>query len=540
MRNRLDLLLALFLAIPAAAQPERTSTIAGRVLNAATGAPVHRATVEIILDGHENIRGQTGTESDGRFLLRALPAGRYRITVSKPGFAPINYGARRPGAPGQIITLAANQNQSGLLIRLPSYSALSGTVEGIPSGALNAQVIAQRLHDPARLPSVRGGSVDARGEYRIYGLPPGQYRLRLQFTPPPNAATVPRGVNVNWNTPVATYYPSTLEAAQARVITVPSSAELTGFDITAQPYERAILTLRPHWPDDVIAPKPEDPQPSPMLSLYATRAGAGDTRFAPTYSLTSGDPRPLYLPLLPGRYTIGGIFDNHGTCYTTYLEVALAAGVPASSGVPLHPCPALRGRVRITGAAAFPQGLRVILTAREPIAVNLDRPNLQPDGSFVIPGVPAGHYTLTLDPMPPGSYLKSITLGSNSVLDTPLPLTTANLPPVGLVLSARGAEVAGRVEPGFATTILAAPVNRNPARYTTTGVDEKGRFQFRGLYPGAYHLYAFEDLEPGSWLDPDFAATYGLLGAAVHLDEGPSPDVVLPAIPGANSPKERR
>lgn len=523
-----------------AAQPVRNGTIAGRVLNAATGAPVHRATVEITLDGRDDVRGQVGTESDGQFLLRALPAGRYRIRVTKSGFAPMNYGARRPEAPGQLITLSASENISGLLIRLPAYGAIAGAVEGIPSGALNAQVVAESVRSPGRIFSIRGGAVNARGEFRVYGMPPGRYHLKVQFTPPPSSAAIPKGVRVDWNAPVATYYPSTLDAARAGIVNVSSGSELTGLDITVQPSERALLTLRPIWPDTITPVKPDAPPPQPSLQLYIGRPGTGERTFSVSSGTWAGDPRPTMMPLLPGLYAIGGVVDDHGACYTAYREVTLAAGAQASADLPLRPCADLHGHVRIDGAAALPPGTRVLLRAGEAIPVNLDRPTLQPDGSFVIPGVPAGHYTLTLDPMPPGSYVKALTLGPVPALDTPLPLTATKLPPVGIVLGARGTEPAGRVEPGFASIILAAPDNGNPARYATTGVDEKGRFQFRGLYPGAYHLYAFEDLEPGSWLDPDFAANHGAQGVAVQLREGPSPEIVLPAIPGADNPKEPR
>ena len=58
------------------AQSAVPGSIAGRVVDATTGAPLHRARVEIHPDGHNDIRGMAPTDGDGRFTLRSLPAGR--------------------------------------------------------------------------------------------------------------------------------------------------------------------------------------------------------------------------------------------------------------------------------------------------------------------------------------------------------------------------------------------------------------------------------------------------------------------------------
>ena len=50
--------------------------------------------------------------------------------------------------------------------------------------------------------------------------------------------------------------------------------------------------------------------------------------------------------------------------------------------------------------------------------------------------------------------------------------------------------------------------------------DEAGRFRLPGLVPGDYRLYAWEDIESGSWLDETFMSTVQIPATSVRLAEG--------------------
>ena len=50
--------------------------------------------------------------------------------------------------------------------------------------------------------------------------------------------------------------------------------------------------------------------------------------------------------------------------------------------------------------------------------------------------------------------------------------------------------------------------------------DQHGRFTIRGVAPGSYTLYAWQDLEDGVWHDPDFLKSQEANGTAVKVEEG--------------------
>src|SRR5262245_17650925 len=72
-----------------------TSIIRGRVVAADSGRPISLATITASAPELRESRS-ISTNSDGRYELRNLPAGRYSLSVSRSGFLTLQYGQRRP------------------------------------------------------------------------------------------------------------------------------------------------------------------------------------------------------------------------------------------------------------------------------------------------------------------------------------------------------------------------------------------------------------------------------------------------------------
>ncbi len=166
--------------LPAASSPAvGTASISGTVTVAGTGDPARRA--RVTLNGGEPRIGRTATTDDhGRFAVPSLPAGRYNLSVSKPGHVTVSYGQRQPGAgrPGTAIQLADDERFEAHLV-LPRGSVLTGTVvdehgEATPGTSIRA--LRYTIQNGQRTLQQAGtATTDDRGIYRIFGLQPADY-----------------------------------------------------------------------------------------------------------------------------------------------------------------------------------------------------------------------------------------------------------------------------------------------------------------------------------------------------------------------------
>jgi hypothetical protein len=123
-----------------------------------------------------------------KLSIPELPAGRYTLTAARTGYVTLSYGQRRPFQSGTPLQLTESESLTGIEIRLPRGSVVAGRVfdelgdpmPGIAVRALRYQYVqGTRQLVPAGL-----GQSDDRGEYRIWGLNPGEYFVSA--VAPPN------------------------------------------------------------------------------------------------------------------------------------------------------------------------------------------------------------------------------------------------------------------------------------------------------------------------------------------------------------------
>jgi hypothetical protein len=163
-----------------------TGEISGVLMSGDTSPhPVRRAIVSLSGAGMVDARSVV-TDDDGRFVFDRLPAGTYSLTAKKAAYLPAEFGARRPARSGSPIALAESERRV-VSFTIFKGGAIAGTlrdetgrpVAGVAVAAVNARVLEypQRLPDP--LPVV----TNDRGEYRLFGLPPGEYVVAASPTP---------------------------------------------------------------------------------------------------------------------------------------------------------------------------------------------------------------------------------------------------------------------------------------------------------------------------------------------------------------------
>src|SRR4051812_13067105 len=161
--------------------PQGTAAISGRIVAADTGRPVKRARVAVSGGG----RGMRSALSDdqGRYQIGDLAAGTYTVTASKAGFVDGVYGQRRPLQPGTPLALADAQTAANVDVRIMRGGVITGHVgdedgEPLPRAFVTVHRY-QYVRGERQLATAGADQTDDRGQYRVFGLPPGDYYVSV-------------------------------------------------------------------------------------------------------------------------------------------------------------------------------------------------------------------------------------------------------------------------------------------------------------------------------------------------------------------------
>lgn len=225
------LLFALALTSPARAQKEMPATVSGRVTDGERGLP--GITVTLFLN-EPSQRFRTGargqTDADGRFLLTNVPPGRYQLLPVAPAYVVEGLGMSYP--PGRPLTLLAGEEVKDLDFKMTRGGVITGRITDDDGNPVVAEVVmaapAEENEAPVRLAfDQRDQATDDRGVYRLFGLPPGRYRVSVGRADESGAVSFGRRKLFR-----RTFYPGTTEQAQARIVEVKAGVESTDVDIT--------------------------------------------------------------------------------------------------------------------------------------------------------------------------------------------------------------------------------------------------------------------------------------------------------------------
>jgi hypothetical protein len=531
---------------PTTAVAAGTGALSGRVIST-EGAPVRRAQIQLTsIEGR--VRKAATTDSDGRYSFTELPAGRYTIRANKPGYVNFAFGQREFSKPVPPVILGDGESLSALNIVLPRGSAVIGRItDEFGDPILQAQVQAMRFQYQAdgerRLtPAGAAAMTDDIGQFRLYGLTPGEYVISAS-TRPQFAPSLPNQVH---NEPeegyAPTFYPGTSSPAEAQPLSVGLGQELT-VNIQLVPSRLARVS-------GVIVDsqgRPAGPG-TPILFRQAATVGGMITRPAnvtPEGVFTiSGVPpgdyvlevRPRPGPNEPGN----GRSNNNEFAFVpisvggsdiTGVRVVTGTGATLSGRVVFEGSPPPAGtRIRVVPQSADPS--RNV----EPVRTNGNVGIVAADGSFQIDGIAAPLFLrITIDggrTSDPGSYMtKSVLIDGADVADIPFdPTRRGSVSGVTLVVTDKVTVVSGVVSDGRGTpldgtTVLIVPEQLSggisPTRFVRLlQSDSNGKFSVRAMPAGRYAAVALPMLDQGRQFDPAVIERTRQIGKSFSLREG--------------------
>ena len=147
---------------------------------------------------------------------------------------------------------------------------------------------------------------------------------------------------------------------------------------------------------------------------------------------------------------------------------------------------------------------------------------------------------LEISNLPRDLYLKAARFGADDILAKPLTLETREAAnPLQVLLGSDGGRLQvsaynGKGEPhSGAHFVLVPDVKRRDRReqYRVATSGEDGQAILRGIPPGSYKLFAWEDLEPNAYLSSDYLRAYEAFGVPVTIASSDNPPVSARLIP---------
>ncbi len=509
------LLCTCFLQAQLAVKPAKVDLT---IVDSITNQPVGGANVELdrIQPLPLSVRHATSDEH-GHASFPQVEPGQYRVaSVQVDGYT---YDPPDTLASSFTpITVAEGAVAHAGNVTVVPLGTVQGTVtEETGEPVVGADVIALRYNylngSKSLLPPAQAkpGKTDAQGKYRISGLLPGRYYVRVSVASSQSKTAF-----------APAYYPNA--DAASRAVRVEVSA------------------------GDATPPLNFRLRPSAAYHIRGSVSGIPDKTHVPTVGIHSCTPGVIESPaftggsvvqadsafdaegLPPGTYCL--TFDDYAREVVTVIDRDIE-GIRLAAAAPLI----------ISGVVTLEEGASL----RMPVSVDLRPAILLTDGqamarvdgtsgAFRLAGVRPTDYKLAVSPIPTGGYIKSMKFGGRDVTDGNI--NTSGGGSLVIQIGAARGQLSGRVDfgsrkPRVLRVTLApdGPLSNRIDLIRTAFTNDNGEFKITGLVPGSYKVFPWEKYDFDLAQSPEFLSIFST--NSVTIAEGDQPNIEVNMISAA-------
>jgi hypothetical protein len=493
------------------------ASISGSVVDVGTVylQPLLDARVELIRPSGSPL--VVRTDPNGRFAFSGLPAGRYRVSVTRDGYQ------RKSAA----IELANGQQRTDVVVALDLAPTLFGHVldtYNIPMANVLVEAI-KVVYGPRgdrSVLSVESALSDDRGEYHLYWLDPGEYYIRASSLELKPGESIPGNSRSDAPGPryAQTYFPGFRDPKDATLIRLRVGSNFSAFDFKLQPVIPVSISGHIY-----IEATRESAGGAVIIANYAG-AVASDQKFQTRSTPSGRDMGEFGMGgMTQGTYIVSAQYSTGGQQLVAHRKATIKVA-ERSFMLYLTPGSTANGRIAATSEPAL--DLRSVRIALESVDSDLPSPasaTVSANGQFSLARVEPGEYILRTVNLPGDVYVKSIRSGDVDIQAKPLVIRYASPEPIRVDLGIDGGRMDGVVvdsanHPFAGATVAVVPdANRrnSPDQYRVTESEADGHFTLRGIPPGDYKLFAWQNIEPNAYLNDVYMTGFEPLGVPATI-----------------------
>jgi hypothetical protein len=448
--------------------PLARASIEGVVVADETGQPLRKANILLQVFDPQNLRTRwtdlpaAVTDEFGRFVIEGLAEGSYRGIVEREGFAARKYGQESLLADGKTLKLAAGQ-QARMDFKLARAGVISGKVfeaDGRPARDITLQAyVEEKTNARHALIPIAVTRTNDRGEYRIFGLPPGSYIVGVILRLGAVTGVYQSGSSNGFPNLLQAagtlfpqqYYPGTFAPENAVAVNL-AAGETPDIDIKLSPVKGVTIRGSIGIPFEQTPPGNvplrmgvQSIAPSSFVAVQLVREqGPQLGRPQPT-ALGVARDGSFSIPAvyLPGPYKLiatGGTEPKNVSSQRFAAMTRIDVGTTDMDGITLDLKPAVRvsGRIAVDPSVAGSlqiRGLQAALVSVDDVVladgnevITTDdgyyrvrsqtalRVPIRDDGTFVFEGVLPIEYRVEIDGLPQGVLVRAAQFGTADAL----------------------------------------------------------------------------------------------------------------------------
>jgi len=526
-------------AAKAGKEKEESCRISGTVIKLADGTPLKNATVQLSNETDREHTIATRTSADGHFALKNVPAGRYKLTVSRNSYVTAEYGQKKLSDPGAAFTLAAGENRQDLVFKLIPAAVIAGRVfdeDGEPTQRASVMASREVYNEGRRTLSTHGwAETDDQGQFRLFGLAPGRYYV---------SAAEPGWGQVHGDREFSaeskqeaeraytkTYYPGTTDPGKASVISVKEGEEVPGTDITLKQVE--VFRIRGKVFNQVTHKAGRE-----VELLLIPRGKRLEWEYGSHGGVKKPDGSFEIANVVPGSYVLVAYWPDEGKYYTAQEKVDIAESDLEGITLTIGSGTTIPGRVRWEGKPSLEGDELQVTLEPEMMRFWVGGSARVQNQQYTLKDVNDGEYRVSANGISKDCYLKEIQYGDTRAKDDIITVNKGGGAQLEITISSRGARVQGTVVdkdglPAAGVWVVAVPdeARRTSFRlFKAQTTDQYGKFDVHGLAPGSYRIFAWAGIEQGEWEDPEFLRPQEAKGELLELRDEDAKAVNLKVI----------